>query len=301
MKDQPQSTLIRQLLARVRRLEIRTRRMVDRLAAGAYHSVFKGRGIEFEEVREYQGDDDARDIDWNVTARLARPFVKKFVEERELTVMLLVDISSSLCFGRRGSDKMEKAAELAALLAFSAVRNQDRVGLLLFSAEPEVYVVPRKGRRHALRIVRELLATRGAEKRQTDIAKALRRTMRLLPQRSVLFLISDLLDRDYGQALAAVGARHDLTAIRISDPREQPAKPVGYLAAEDAETGEFTWFPGRGSKDMQRFSAVVGELRASASAECRQAGVELIEVAVGGDPVKPLMRFFRERERRQSR
>ena len=289
--------LTRELLDRVRRLEIRTRKLVDHLVAGAYHSVFKGRGIEFHEVREYLPEDDARSIDWNVTARFARPFVKQYVEERELSVMLLVDISASGDFGSRGRSKNEQAAELAALLAFSAIRNNDRVGLLMFTSEPEVYLPMRKGHRHALRVIRELLAGE-RRRRQTDLGSALRRTLRILPRRAVIFLISDFLDSGYEKPLAVASYRHDLVAVRIADPMElDMPPPPGLLSLEDAESGRIIAFNGRSGEQRRNYRNTAARLREDADKACRKAKVDLIDIMVGQDVVEPLMKFFHARRK----
>ncbi len=290
--------LTKELLANVRRLEIRTRRIVDELTAGAYQSVFKGRGMEFDEVRDYLPGDDVRLIDWNVTARLGHPFIKKFVEERELNVFLLVDVSASGDFGSVDRRKNALAAELAALLAFSAIRNNDQVGMLLFSEVEELFVPPRKGRKHVLRLVRDLL---GFERRRsgTNIALALQTMMRLTHRRSVVFLISDMLDSGFDTALRAANRRHDVVAIRLTDPRELALPDVGLLAVEDAETGEARLVDS-GSREARRQYALeaAGE-RLAQEVVCRKAKADLIDLACGGDVVVPLMKFFRTRERRR--
>lgn len=290
----------RALLSRVRRLEIRTRKIVDHLTAGAYHSVFKGQGIEFNELREYQPGDDVRAIDWNTTARFARPYIKKFTEERELTVMLLVDVSASQSFGSGRRAKIDQAVELAVLLAFSAVRNQDRVGMLSFSSFPEFYLPPRKGRRQVSRVARELL---GGKRRAagTDIGEVSRRIFRLLPQRAVVFLISDMLAGDYEQPLAALAARHDLVVTRITDPRELSLPPTGFLTVEDAEKGEFGVFNGRSARKRRQFAEAAKEKRLEVANQCRRSGIDLIDIFVDRDVVPPLMRFFRAREHRLAR
>jgi len=290
--------LTKELIANVRRIEIRTRRIVDELTAGAYHSVFKGRGMEFDEVREYQPGDDVRTIDWNVTARFGRPFIKKFVEERELTVFLVVDVSGSGDFGSTDRSKNEHAAELAALLAFSAIRNNDRVALLLFTDDQELFVPPRKGRRHVLRLVRDLLAwerTRAG----TDIARALESMMRLADRRAIVFLISDLLDSGFDKALAVAARRHDVVALRIMDRREVALPRLGNVWVEDAESGEIQLFPGSSQPATQRFGIEAGGLRLSQEELCRKTGVDLIDITCGEDYVRPLMQFFRAREKRR--
>jgi uncharacterized protein (DUF58 family) len=285
-----------EILAGVRRIEIRTRRIVDELTAGAYHSVFKGRGIEFDEVREYQAGDDVRAIDWNVTARTAQPYIKTFVEERELTVLMLVDISASGDVGTM-QRKHRQAAELAALLAFNATRNNDRVGLLLFSDRDELHLPPRKGRRHVLRLIRELLACQRASPR-TNIRLALETAMQVSPRRTVIFLISDFISTDYAQAMAIANCRHDLVALRVRDPGEQRFATAGYVAVEDAETGEqLTVRPGS-RRWRAAFADAAAAQAADADAICRRSGVDLIDIVNGEDYVQPLMQFFRTRSRR---
>jgi len=289
----------REVIANVRRIEIRTRRIVDQLTAGAYHSVFKGRGMEFEEVREYIPGDEVRTIDWNVTARFGRPFVKKFVEERELNVFLLVDVSASGDFGSTDRSKNEFAAELAALLAFSAVRNNDRVALLLFSDQEELFVPPRKGRRHVLRLVRDLLVweRRG---RGTDVGGALRTMMQLAVRRSIVFLISDLLDDGFERPLAVAARKHDVVVLRISDPRELtlPRMPA-FVWVEDAETGVLRLHAGFRRDAARRFGVEASNRRLQQAEECRRAGADLIDIVCGEDYVRPLMEFFRAREHRR--
>ena len=291
-------TRTRELIANVRRIEIRTRRTVDALTAGAYHSVFKGRGIEFDEVRGYQPEDDARLIDWNVTARFGHPFIKQFVEERELTVFLVVDISGSGDFGSTDRTKNEQAAELAALLAFSAIRNNDRVGLLLFTSRQELFVPPRKGRRHVLRLVRDLLACERTA-RGTDIRAGLEALMRLATRRSIVFLISDMLDTGFEEALAVAGRRHDLVALRLTDARELALPRTGWLTVEDAERGDLVRFDGASRQALTQYAESAGRRRSHQDRLFLRAGVDLIDIRCGEDVVRPLMEFFRRREQRR--
>src|SRR6516165_8875515 len=228
--------LPQEILRQIRRLQLKARRAVENLLGGEYHSVFKGTGIAFEEVREYQPGDDIRSIDWNVTARMGHPFVKRFIEERELTLMLVVDCSGSLRFGSRSQQKREVAAEIAAVLAFSAVSNNDRVGLLQFTDRVERFVPPRKGTRHVLRLIRDVLFYEPV-RRGTSLKVALDFLNRVLRRRTIVFLLSDFLDEDFGQALKRAGRRHDLVAIRIADPGEERLPAFGLLELEDAETG----------------------------------------------------------------
>ena len=229
----------KEILKRVRRIEITTRGMVNDVFSGEYHSVFKGRGVEFSEVRQYQIGDDIRTIDWNVTARYGEPFVKVFEEERELTVILMVDASSSGEFGTVELMKGEIAVEICALLAFSAIKNNDNVGLLIFTDKVEKFVPPRKGKSHVLRVLRELLYFR-PEDRRTDIRTALDYLNRVVRRRSVVFLVSDFLSPNYEKALRIANRKHDVVAIQVVDPRETELPEVGYIELEDAETGEIT-------------------------------------------------------------
>src|SRR6202165_1670653 len=229
--------LPREVLRQIRRLQLRARRAVEDMLGGEYHSVFKGAGVAFEEVREYQPGDDIRAIDWNVTARMGHPFIKRFIEERELTVLLVVDESGSQQFGTRLQQKREVAAELAAVLAFSAISNNDRVGLVQFTDRVERFVPPRKGTRHVLRLIRDVLFFQ-PQRRGTSLREGLDYLNRVLHRRAIIFLLSDFLDRDFEGALKRTGRRHDLIAVRISDPREEELPAVGLLELEDAETGE---------------------------------------------------------------
>ena len=300
----PQKT--REILKKVRQIEIRTRRLVDSSMGGEYHSVFKGRGMDFDEVREYVAGDEVRTIDWNVTARSGRPFVKKFTEERELTILLLVDVSASGNFGSTSQSKREMAAELAGVLAFFAIGNSDKVGLILFSDQIEQYIAPKKGRRHVLRVVREVLYFE-PKHRGTDIVQALDFANRVTPRRAVTFLISDFqTSGDQARALASLQrairltqTRHDLVAMHIQDRREQELPNVGLLAIEDAETGEMLELSTANPKVRARFAELsrrhVEALRRVLNAEA----VDSLELETGESYVPPLMRFFKTRERRR--
>src|ERR1700730_16652240 len=228
--------LPREVIRQIRRLQIKARRAVEDLVGGEYHSIFKGMGIAFEEVREYQPGDDIRSIDWNVTARMGHPFIKRYIEERELTVMLLVDCSASHQFGTRLQQKREVAAELAAVLAFSAISNNDKVGLVALTDRVERFVAPRKGTRHVLRLIRDILFFQ-AVRPGTCLRTGLDYVNRVLRRRSIVFLLSDFLDRDFERALKQTGRRHDLIGVHISDEREDALPAVGLLELEDAETG----------------------------------------------------------------
>ena len=284
------------IIAQVRRIEIRTRRIVDDITAGAYHSVFKGRGIEFDEVREYTPEDDVRDIDWNVTARMGSPFIKKYIEERELTVMLAIDASASTAFGSKNKSKNEHAIEIASLLAFSAIRNNDKVGLLIFTDKNELYLPPRSGKTHGLRLIRELLARKSNEK-GTDIAASLNNLMHLLNKRAVIFLISDFMDdKDFSKRLMIANKRHDVIAVRILDPAEIKWPGTSTISLEDSENGKTIdlFLPGQAfSEGFTRRSLNIQQANETVF---KRAKVDLIDIRCGGDFVKPLVKFFRQRE-----
>jgi uncharacterized protein (DUF58 family) len=288
----------RDLLARVRKIEIRTRRIVDEMTGGAYHSVFKGKGMEFEEVREYQPGDDVRTIDWNVTARMGHPYIKKFVEERELTVFIVVDVSASGDFGSAAQRKRELAAELAAVLAFNAIRNNDQVGLLLFSDRDELHLTARKGRGHVLRLIRELLVHK-RESPRTDIAAAIETMMRVNRRKAVIFIISDFLDEGFSSAITIANKRHDIIAMRILDPRERAIVPAGFINIEDAETGEHLTFSTTREAARAKFAESAASDIDGVSSIMRRAKVDLIDIVNGEEYIQPLMTFFRAREKRR--
>ena len=288
----------REILKEVRRIEISTRGLVDEVFSGEYHSVFKGRGMSFAEVREYQYGDDIRSIDWNVTARTGSPFVKIFEEERELTVMLLVDVSASGDFGTRQKLKSQVAIEICALLAFSAIKNNDKVGLVIFSDHVEKFVPPRKGRRHVLRVLRELLYHE-PEGRGTNIATALEYLAHVQRKRAVTFLVSDFRDEGFDRALAVAGRRHDLVAVRIGDLREKELPSLGLVELEDPETGERIVVNTSNRTFRSAFRAVDAARRESLDRLLRRSKVDVIDVSTGEPWVKPLMRFFQRRMRRQ--
>jgi len=287
----------REVLRRVRRLEIRTRRLVEESLAGSYHSVFRGRGMEFAEVREYERGDDVRTIDWNVSARMGHPFVKKFTEERELTVVLAVDASGSERFGTTPSTKLQTVAEISALLAFSAIRNEDRVGLLQFTDRIETFLPPRKGREHTLRVLREVLALdpRG---RGTDIKHALEYLRRVVTKRAVVFLLSDFQDLGYEHTLRVVARKHDVVAISVTDPRERTLPPVGLVAVEDPESGEVGFIDAGSSRVRRAWTEAADRRRAALQESMRRTGIDLLEIDTGLPYDMPLVRFFRERARR---
>jgi len=289
--------LPKELIRKIRRIEISTRSLVESVFSGEYHSVFKGRGMEFDQVREYLEGDDVRSIDWNVTARMNRPFVKEFVEERELTVMLAVDVSGSSDFGTANHFRSEIAAEICSLLALSAIENNDKVGLLLFSDRIEKSVTPRKGRRHVLRVIRELLVTR-PEGRGTDLNGALEHLNRTLKRRAVLFLISDFLKGgSFERLLRVTNKRHDVIALRIVDPRERSLPDVGFLELEDAETGD-RLFLSTGADFRRAYEERRRREEERLRSLFRRTGVDLVEVTTEGGYVDPLVEFFRRRARR---
>jgi uncharacterized protein (DUF58 family) len=342
----------------VKRIQFVTGRQVSDVMAGAYLSVFKGLGMEFDEVRPYVPGDDVRTIDWNVTARTGEPHVKRFVEERELTVMLLVDVSASQDFGSGRRSKLEAAVELSALLAMSAVENGDKVGLLLFHGGADLYIPPRKGGKHALRVVREVLArgegdardggtriadagrarveasdaapaddrdvsargrmlglprtvrrwfarlaarTRGEPRRSTSIAAALEFCRQVLPRRAVLFLISDFLDDGYLQVLRHANRKHDVVAALITDPREAAMPPAGLVTLEDAETGQLRLVDTRSSGFRSELAMRARDRQDVLRDQLRATGMDLVVFDASGSMVDPLLRFFRERERRLRR
>jgi uncharacterized protein (DUF58 family) len=314
----------REILKKIRQIEIRTNRLVSETLAGQYHSVFKGQGMNFEEVREYQPGDEVRSIDWNVTARMNHPFVKKFVEERELTLMLMVDVSGSGLFGSRAQSKRELAAEIASVLAFSAIRNNDKVGLILFSDEVEKFIPPRKGRRHVLRVIREVLFFE-PQRQGTDLNGALEFLLRVTPHKAIAVIVSDFIG---SQAVAADGRRgklrsqmmlleslahaaypmlrhanrrHDVVAVQITDPFELQLPALGRLVLQDAETGEIVEI----NTGDQRKRAAFAERQARAQAEItrlfRSAGIDAIQLRTDQPYSVELARFFETRERRRLR
>ena len=287
----------RQILQKVKRIEIRTRGLVNNLFGGEYHSVFKGRGMTFSEVREYQPGDDIRLIDWNVTARTGSPFIKIFEEERELTVYLLVDISASGEFGSGQQLKQEIGAEIAAVLGFSAIKNNDKVGLILFSDEIEKYVVPKKGKSHVLRVVRELLYT-VPERTGTSLKNALDYLLKVAKRKSVVFIISDFLDQEYWSSFKVVNRKHDVIGIHLYDPAETNMPDMGLAKVEDPETGESFWVD-TSSKDAQdRLRKEIQTRQEKFKKDAQKIGFDMIPIATDQDYVEPLMSFFRMREKR---
>jgi len=286
-----------ELLKKVRKIEIRTKGLVNQIFSGEYHSVFKGRGMAFSEVREYQFGDDIRLIDWNVSARFSHPYVKIFEEERELTVMLLVDVSGSGEFGTVQQLKKEVAAELCAVLAFSALKNNDKVGIIFFTDVIEKFIPPKKGRTHVLRIVRELLDFQPSRKR-TNIAEGLRYLTSAIKKRSIAFLVSDFLDSGYDDALKIAARKHDLIGVRLYDPRESELPPVGLMRVNDAETGEAIWVDAGARGVRERYSRWWNELELARTRLFRRSGVDAIDIRIDQSYINPLVSFFRVREKR---
>ncbi len=286
-----------EILKKIRTLEIKTRGLVDTVFAGNYHSVFKGRGMNFEDVREYQPGDEIRAIDWNVTARLGNAFVKKFTEERELTVMLIVDVSASGSFGSSTQSKRELAAEVACLLAFSAIRNNDKVGLLLFTDRVELFIPPKKGRSHTLRLIREILFFEPAG-RGTDPALALDYLNKIVTRRAVVFFISDFQAPDFSHTLAVSGRRHDFIAVRIQDERETVLPNVGIITLEDAETGEQIEINTADRNTRTRFSDLADQNARDLTRTLRRNNIDAITLRTSEDYLPALRSFFRRREHR---
>ena len=287
----------KEILKKIRLIELRTRRLVNSIFAGQYHSVFKGRGMNFEEVREYAPGDEIRSIDWNVTARMNVPYIKKFTEERELTVMLLVDVSASGLFGSIELSKRELAAEVASILAFSAINNNDKVGLLLFSNEVELFIPPKKGRLHTLRLIREMLYFE-PKGRGTNLAGALDYMNRVISRRSVVFMISDFMAPDFTKALTVTSRRHDLVAMPVTDPGESGLPDVGIVTLEDAETGEQIDV-NTSSRSVRRGLFELNEERLRALDRLlRSRRVDVVPLSTAEDYLIPLRAFFDQRERR---
>jgi uncharacterized protein (DUF58 family) len=285
------------ILKKIRTLEIKTRGLVETAFAGDYHSVFKGRGMNFEDVREYQPGDEIRAIDWNVTARLGSAYVKKFTEERELTVVLVVDVSASGNFGSTTQSKRELAAEVACLLAFSAIRNNDKVGLVLFTDRVELFIPPKKGRSHTLRLIREILFFE-PQGRGTEPALALDYLNNIITRRAAVFFISDFQAPDFSRALAVSGRRHDLIAIHIRDEREKVLPNIGIITLEDAETGEQIEINTADRATRAVFTDLVDEHETDLSRTLRRNNIDAIALQTGKDYLPAMRSFFKQRERR---
>jgi uncharacterized protein (DUF58 family) len=313
----------REILKKIRQIEIRTRRIVSETLAGQYHSVFKGQGMNFDEVREYQPGDEVRSIDWNVTARMNHPFVKKFVEERELTMMLLVDVSGSGLFGSRAQSKRELAAEIASVLAFSAIRNNDKVGLILFSDTVEKFIPPRKGRRHVLRVIREVLFFE-PQRRGTDLNGALEFLLRVTPHRAIAVVVSDFigspavsgsrggnlrpqmmllesLAQSSHAMLRHANRRHDVVAVQISDPYELELPALGRLVLQDAETGEIVEINTGDARKRSAFAERQASNQTGLGRVFRSAGIDAIQLRTDQPYAAALGKFFETREKRRLR
>jgi uncharacterized protein (DUF58 family) len=289
--------LTKELLKQVRQIEIRTKGLVNQVFSGEYHSVFKGRGMEFSEVREYQYGDDIRNIDWNVTARFGHPYIKIFEEERELTVMLMVDLSGSLMFGSVSKTKQRIAAELTAILAFSALKNNDKVGLILFTDKIEKFVPPRKGRKHVLRIIREVLSFE-PEGKSTNIRGALEYMNNAIKKKSITFLISDFMDEGYEKILRIVGRKHDLIGVVLDDRREKEIPNIGLVKLVDAESGAERWIDTSSKRVRERMIFDRKEKEKIRNSIFIKSRLDKIEVSTGSNYIQPLVQFFRRREKR---
>ncbi|HAW99052.1 MAG TPA: DUF58 domain-containing protein [Opitutae bacterium] len=309
--NEPDQEFTREILRKVRQIEIRSNRLVSEALAGSYHSAFKGQGIDFEEVREYQAGDEVRSIDWNVTAKMGSPFVKQYREERELTILLAIDVSGSETFGSSDRSKRERLAELGALLAFSANRNGDKVGLLLFSDQTEKYLPPNKGQKHVLRILREILFHENQSK-GTDLNEGLRFINRVMRRRAVVFLLSDFIIPEYEteeesvedlffKELAATRRKHDLVCARIHDSHEMELPNVGVVHLEDSESGEKIYLDTSSRSFRESYAKRIAEDRERFNKRLRRRGVDNFEFSTDSDYVGALREFFRMRETRRSR
>jgi uncharacterized protein (DUF58 family) len=287
-----------EILKKVRRLEIKTRGLSRNIFSGHYHSAFKGRGMAFSEVREYQYGDDIRNIDWNVTARFNTPYLKIFDEERELMVMLLIDVSGSNEFGTQGSFKEELMTEIAAVLAFSAIQNNDKVGVIFFSDKIEKFIPPKKGTSHILRIIRELIDFK-AESQGTDLSEALRYLTNAIKKRCTAFIISDFMDHGFEQAIKIASGKHDLVAIRVSDPREAELPPIGMIEVYDKESAGRVWVDASSKKVRENYSSWWKNHEKIVDGIFKRSGTDTANIITGQDFVKPLMKLFTLREMRQ--
>lgn len=284
----------KELLKKVRKIEIKTRRLSNHIFGGEYHSTFKGRGMTFSEVRQYQYGDDVRAIDWNVTARYQEPYVKVFEEERELTLMLMVDVSGSANFGTQHQLKRDTLTEIAATLAFSALQNNDKVGLLLFSDEVELFIPPKKGKSHVLRIIRELLEQK-PKSTKTNISGALEYLSRILKKRAIVFVLSDFLDTNYDKAVQLAARKHDLTGVRLFDPIEAKLPSAGLLFMRDAETGSYKWV-NSSSKSVRTAYALAHRKTADYfNGQFTRHGAGAIACATDESYVKKLLTYFKNR------
>lgn len=287
----------KEIFKKVRKIEIKTRGLSNQIFAGQYHSSFKGRGMAFSEVREYQYGDDVRNIDWNVTARFNRPFIKVFEEEREMTVMLLIDVSASHQFGTTESFKQDVITEIAAILSFSAIKNNDKVGVIFFSDQIEKFIPPKKGSTHILRIIRELVDFK-AESKGTDVSEALKFMTNAIKKRSTAFVISDFKSPNFVDALKIANNKHDLMAVRIYDELENKLPNVGLIQVEDAETGVSQWVDTSNASVRRYFADKSRQQESQVKENFKKSGVDLAEIKTGQDYVKPLVAMFKKREGR---
>ena len=296
--EEDSNKLPREVFKRIRRLEIKTRKLVEAVFSGEYHSVFKGSGMEFSEVRQYHQGDDVRSIDWNVTARSGKPFIKVFNEERELTVIMMVDASASGSFGTEGRFKVEAIAELCATLAFSAIRNGDKVGLLVFTDTVELFIPPSKGRKHVLRIIREILFFK-AQGKDTNIAGALERLSNTVKRKAIVFLISDFVTEDsFKRSLSVASKRHDVIAVEVFDPAEKSLPDTGLVTLLDAETGEEILIDTSNPDFRRRFAKEIKTQELLLKRAFGQCGVDHILVPSNQSVADPLVKFFKKREKR---
>lgn len=292
LEERPMKTS--DILKKVRKIEIKTRRLSDHIFSGEYHSNFKGQGMTFSEVRQYQYGDDIRNIDWNVTARYNEPFVKIFEEERELTMMLVVDVSASEFFGTQKQSKKDIQTEMAATLAFSAIQNNDKVGLILFSDEIELFIPPKKGRSHVLRIIRELIEFQ-PKSPKTDIKKAIEYLSSVIKKKAIVFFISDFMDTDYEQALKIAGKKHDFTGIRVYDEREKEIPNLGFIPVFNTETEKINWVRTGSQKIRNHYKAQFLKNTDYMKQTFTKSGSGLIDMHTQEDYVKKLMLYFRRR------
>ena len=283
-----------ELLKKVRKIEIKTRGLSSNIFAGQYHSAFKGRGMAFSEVREYQYGDDIRNIDWNVTARFNHPFVKVFEEERELTVMLVIDVSGSRNFGTAMRTKRELITEIAAVLSFSAIQNNDKIGAILFSNKVEKFIPPKKGRTHILRIIRELLEFEPQEK-TTDVSEALRYLTNAIKKKSISFLLSDFISPNFDDAIRIASRKHDLIALQVYDPREVEIPPVGLIKLQDAETGAWKWVDTSDEMTRRAYKVWWQNRQQNLMQIFRKSGVDNASIRTNEDYIKPLINIFKKR------
>jgi uncharacterized protein (DUF58 family) len=289
---------VAEVLKRVRRVEITTRRLVNDVFSGEYHSTFKGQGMEFDEVREYQPGDDIRTIDWNVTARMGAPYIKRFMEERELVVMFLLDVSASGRFGSADQTKIDTAAEICAVLSFSAIQNNDKVGAIAFTDEIEEFIPPDKGRRHVLHVIREILfyKPRG---RRTDIATGLDYLLRVSKRRTIVFVVSDFLSGDFSRPLAMAARRHDVVAVWITDPREETLPGGGLMRVWDQEAETERVIDVSSARARERFAEQARRREGELKSLFNRNGVDVVRVEAGQDYIVPLSRFFKSRSKRR--